>query len=56
MSASARYTYIPAHDSMSGLMDAVNEFCRKYPEYRLFQVILDSQSQKVFAVLTTDPN
>lgn len=50
---SARYTYIPSEDNISALLDKVNEFCLKYPEYRLMQVLISGHG--VFAILTTDP-
>lgn len=50
---SARYTY-EYGDTMSGLLDRINEFCLKYPEYRLLQVVV-IREQSLYAVLTTDP-
>lgn len=51
---SARYTFVHSAKGLSGLMDEVNEFCRKYPEYRMFQVMADKST--LAAILTTDPN
>jgi hypothetical protein len=48
---SARYTYISG-TSVPRVIDEVNEFCRKYPEYRLMQVLADHTV--VIAFLTTD--
>ena len=48
---SARYTYISGHD-MSDLLDNVNEFTSKYPEYRLLQVV--NMHVLGYAILTTD--
>lgn len=53
---SARYTYVPSPQGMSHLMDAVNEFCVKYPEYRLLQVLKLDHPYKLIAILTTDPS
>lgn len=48
---SARYTYASA-DSMSKLLDDVNDFCKKYPEYHLLQVV--EGRAFFYAILTTD--
>jgi len=65
-SSSARYTYIPGDTGvarltgMGRLIDQVNEFCRKYPEYRLMQVVTERDRQNtstmLYAILTTDPS
>lgn len=52
--SSARYTYVSSSQGMSGLIDVVNEFCRKYPEYRLLQVVYSENFDDLYAVLTTD--
>jgi hypothetical protein len=51
--SSAQYTYLHG-SNLSRLIDQVNDFCQKYPEYRLFQVIVPSDDL-VIAILTTDP-
>lgn len=53
---SARYTYLSSNRGLSGLMDAVNEFCLKYPEYRLLQVVYSENLDDLYAILTTDPS
>lgn len=55
MSQSARYTYVSSDRGMSHLLDQVNAFAGKYPEYRLFQVLYGPDGT-VYAVLTTDPS
>jgi hypothetical protein len=55
-SPSARYTFLfsdTSDNGMSRLTDQVNSFCAKYPEYRLFQVVIHHET--VVAILTTDP-
>lgn len=37
---------------MSDLLDKVNDFCRKYPEYHLKDVL--DGGQLFYAILTTD--
>lgn len=53
---SARYTYLFG-SSMAALMDQVNNFCQKYPEYRLLQILVVSHNPmpNIFAIMTTDP-
>jgi hypothetical protein len=50
---SAQYTYLFGIE-MARVVDQVNEFCRKYPEYRLLQILLDN-GDGLYAILTTDP-
>lgn len=49
---SARYTYLSS-DDVSYLIDRVNDFCKKYPEYRLMQIM--PSGAFFLAILTTDP-
>lgn len=50
---SARYTFLYTSQGMSGLIDSVNDFCGKYQDYSLFQIVVIRENI-LYAVLTTD--
>ena len=55
---SARYTYLTGDQyELSALMDHINEFCTKYPEYRLHTLFPSPvpKTRTMIALMTTDP-